>query len=269
MAVSPGKLFPGCQTNAWQINHHEFSTFLHVLEQIQNLQFAGFETGFANVHEQFGNPAARRQMESFGLRFTGIHIFLPAYDPETSIAPASLYQRVVEGGAGLGADRLILSGAPVTTGGRLDEPASHRKTQALMEAARYAQRQGLRFAYHNEISECLADGLEIQALLRETDPSQVGFLLDAGHAYQAGINVPAFFRNHFKRIVGMHLRDYRGGQQIPFGLGNFDLGGLAKAVEQTGWSGWVMAEEDYPNGFKPGSSAIKVARQSIRKTFHV
>lgn len=269
LAGSPGKLFPGCQTNAWKIDRHDFSTFLSVLEQIKGFQFEGFETGFANLLEQFGNPAARRQIEAFGLRFTGIHIFLFAYDPRTFIAPASIYQRVAEGGAGLGAERLILSGGPVAANGKLDEPALHRKTQAIMEAAKFAQSQGLRLAYHNETPESLNDGLEIRALLRETDPSLVSFLLDAGHADQAGINVPDFFREHFKRIIGMHLRDYRDGQEVPLGKETFDLNGLAKVVEQTGWSGWVMPEEDYPNGSKPGSAAIKVAREPIREAFHV
>jgi sugar phosphate isomerase/epimerase len=269
LTAGPGKLFPGCQTNAWKIDRHDFSTFLSVLEQIRGLQFSGFETGFANIQEQFGIPAARRRIEAFGLRFTGIHIFLPSYDPQTNIAPANIYQRVAEGGAALGAERLILSGGAVAAQGKLDEPALHRKTQAIMEAAKFAQSQGLRLAYHNETGESLNDGLELRALLRETDPSLVGFLLDAGHADQAGINVPAFFREHFQRIVGMHLRDYRDGQQVPLGQGTFDLPAFAKTVEETGWSGWVISEEDYPSGFKPGSAAIKVARESIRKAFRV
>lgn len=269
LTASPGKLLPGCQTNAWKIDRHDFSTFLNVLEQIKDLQFSGFETGFANLQEQFGKPTARRQVEAFGLRFTGIHIFLPAYDPQTNVAPASIYQRVAEGGAALGAERLILSGGPVAAHGKLDEPALHRKALAIMEAAKFAQSQGLRLAYHNETPESLNDGLELRALLCGTDPSLVSFLLDAGHADQAGINVPAFFREHFQRIVGMHLRDYRDGQQVPLGQGAFDLSGLAKSVKETGWSGWVISEEDYPGGFKPGSAAIKVARASIRKAFHV
>ena len=264
-----GKLFPGCQTNAWKIDRHDFSTFLSVIEQIKSFQFSGFETGFANVQEQFGNSAARRQIEALGLRFTGIHIFLPAYDPQTNIAPASIYQRVAEGGAGLGAERLILSGGPVAANGKLDDSALHRKTQAIMEAAKFAQSRGLHLAYHNETPESLNDGLELRALLHETDPSLVSFLLDAGHADQAGIHVPAFLREYSQRIVGMHLRDYRDGQQVPLGQGTFNLTGLAKTVEETGWSGWVISEEDYPSGFKPGSAAIKVARESIRQAFHV
>ncbi|MGO8787974.1 MAG: sugar phosphate isomerase/epimerase family protein [Terriglobia bacterium] len=269
LAAGPGKLSPGCQTNAWNIDRHDFSTFLSVLEQIQGLQFSGFETGFANVQEQFGNSAARRQIEALGLRFTGIHIFLPAYDPQTNIAPAGIYRRVAGGGAALGAERLILSAGPVAVNGKLDDSALHRKTQAIMEAAKFAQSHGLRLAYHNETPESLNDGLELRALWRETDPSLVSFLLDAGHADQAGINVPAFFREHFKRIVGLHLRDCRDGRQVPLGQGTFDLAALAKTVEETGWSGWVISEEDYPSGFKPGSAAIKVARESIRRAFHV
>jgi hypothetical protein len=63
--------------------------------------------------------------------------------------------------------------------------------------------------------------------------------------------------------------DYRNRQEVPLGQGTFDLAGLAKTVEATGWSGWAISEEDYPNGYKPGSAAIKVARESIRQAFHV
>jgi inosose dehydratase len=277
LAAGPGKLLPGCQTNAWRIDPHDFSTFLQVLEQIKDFQYAGFETGFSNVQAQFGTPEARRQIEATGLRFTGIHIFLLAYDPQTSIAPASLYQRVADGGAGLGAKRLILSGAPVNSGEKLDESALHRKVGALMEAATYARQQGLGLAYHNEHLDCLFGGIQLEALMRETDPALVSFLLDAGHAYVAGIDVPAFFRQHYTRIVGLHLRDYKAkaGQplteqdEVPLGEGEFPLKALAKAVEQTGWSGWVMDEEDYANHSKPGNAAINVARKSLRKAFHV
>jgi sugar phosphate isomerase/epimerase len=268
-AATPGQIFPGCQTNAWKIDRHDFSSFLNVLEQIKGFQFAGFETGFANLIGQFANPDARRQIESFGLRFSGIHIFLPTYDPRTHIAPATIYQRVVEGGAALGAERLVLSGGPVSTDGIIDKAALQRKTQAITDAAKYAQSHGLKFAYHNETPESLNDGLELRALLHETDPSLVSFLVDIGHADQAGINVQAFFRKYHKRIIGMHLRDYRNRQEVPLGEGTFDLAGLAKTVEATGWSGWAISEEDYPSGYKPGSAAIKVARESIRKAFHV
>ena len=277
LAAGPGKLLPGCQTNAWKIDPHDFSTFLQVLEQIKAFQYAGFETGFGNVQAQFGQPEARRQIEATGLRFTGIHIFLFTYDPQTAIAPASLYQRVAEGGAGLGANRLILSGGPVNSDGKLDEAALHRKAGALMEAATYARQQGLGMAYHNEFRDSRSGGIELEALLRETDPALVSFLLDAGHAYIGGVDVPAFFRQHYTRIVGLHLRDYRSKQgaapteldEVPLGEGDFDLNALANVVERSGWSGWVINEEDYANGSKPGSTAIKVARESLRKAFHV
>jgi len=277
LAAGPGKLLPACQTNAWKIDPHDFSSFLQVLEQVRAFQYAGFETGFANVQAQFGKPEARRQIEATGLRFTGIHIFLFTYDPQTAVAPASLYQRVAKGGASLGANRLILSGGPVNSDGKLDDAALHRKAEALTAAATYARQQGLGMAYHNEFRDSRSGGIELEALMRETDPALVSFLLDTGHAYIGGVDVPAFFRQHYTRIVGLHLRDYKGKQgappteldEVPLGEGDFDLNAMAKAVEQSGWSGWVMNEEDYANGSKPGSTAIKAARESLRKAFHV
>ncbi len=118
----------GCQTNAWPINPADLSTFFAVLGKIKAYGFQGFETGFANLQSQFASPAeTRRKIEASKLQFFGIHIFLQKYDPETHIAPAALYERVARGGAGLGAQRLIVSGAPVSNGNELDRTALARR----------------------------------------------------------------------------------------------------------------------------------------------
>lgn len=77
------------------------------------------------------------------------------YDPQTSIAPGALYKRVASGGAKLGAERLILSGAPAN-----DEPARKRKTDALNRAAAFASKSGLDFGYHNHAPEFANGGAD-------------------------------------------------------------------------------------------------------------
>jgi hypothetical protein len=42
-----------------------------------------------------------------------------------------------------------------------------------------------------------------EALYAQTDPALLSFLLDAGHAYRGGPNVPAFLRAHSKRLVAV------------------------------------------------------------------
>lgn len=248
----------GCQTNAWRIDAREFSNVLDVIRKIKNYGYEGFETGFANVQRQFGSAAeAKKQIADIGIRFFGVHIFLNQYDPETFVAGSAMYEKIAEGGATLGAERLILSGAPPP-----DEAGRKRKAEALNRAGAFAQKLGLTLAYHNHGPEVENHGAEIEFLLRETDPAKVWFLLDAGHAFHAGADVPAFIHKHYRRLAAMHLRDYKNGDQVPLGAGDFPLHAVVEAIRRTGWKGWVLNEEERLTS-KPGDAAVKPARDAL------
>ncbi len=266
-----GTLHAGCQTNAWAINPADFSSLLTVLNTIKRLGFEGFETGFRNVEQQFGNTApARAQIEKTGLQFFGVHIFLGnQYDPQTSIPPIELISRVADGGKKLGAERVIVSGASVTANGKVDAEALRRKAAGMNNAAAYCHKIGLGFCYHNHPAEFMAGGEEMSQLVRQTDPHRVDFLIDAGHAFQARADVPAFFSQHASRIVGFHLRDSKNGQEVILGQGEFDYRPLAKAIEAAGWSGWILSEEERLSGEKLGESATGPAREYVRRVFGV
>jgi inosose dehydratase len=253
----------GCQTNAWPVDPARFDTLLNVLGKIRELGFAGFETGFRNLESQAENlDAARQMIASSGLEFFGVHIFLLQYDEGTHIASKELYEKVCHTGAALGAHRLILSGAPVSGGDALA-----RKVAGLHQAAASARKRGLKLAYHNHDKEFSNSAVEFQGLLRLTDPNQVGFLLDAGHAFQGGADVPALLEENHRRIIGLHLRDFRDGKQVPLGSGDFPLAQVAGVLNKVNWHGWVLAEEEREDGSKPGERAVAPAMAALRKRF--
>ncbi len=252
----------GCQTNAWPIDARDFANVLAVIRKIKDYGYEGFETGFANVQGQFDRAVeAKRQIDAIGARFFGVHVFLAQYDPETHVAPAELYERVATGGAKLGAERLILSGAPPA-----DEPGRKRKAAALNRAGAFVANLGMKLAYHNHGPEVQNKGAEMEFLLRETDPARVWWLMDAGHAFHAGADVPALIQRHHARIAAMHLRDFRNGEQVPLGRGDFPLQRVAAAIRETGWSGWLLNEEERVVS-KPGYSAVKPARDAMFHAF--
>jgi len=253
----------GAQTNAWRIDPHQFSSLLDVIREMRGVGYAGFETGFANVIEHFSSPSeARRELQETGLEFFGIHIYLPSekYDPVTRIAPASLYETVLRGGAALGAKHVIFSSIPAK---RPDEIA--HKAGALDSAGRSAKKLGLRVAYHNEKND--EGEKELEALMEATDPQYVSFLLDAGHAYLSGVDVPRFVGKHSARMAGIHLRDFRDGNQVPVGQGTFPLAATARALKQARWRGWVLNEEERADGTKAGLKFIRPAFEETKKAF--
>lgn len=253
----------GCQTNAWPVDPANFDSLLAVIGKIRDLGFAGFETGFRNVQSQADHAAfAREQISAFGLKFIGVHIFLAKYDPKTNIADADLYTKVAQNAAALGAQRLLLSGAPVNN---KDDLA--RKAEGLNNAGAVARKLGLSLAYHNHSKEFANSGAEYDGLLRLTDPKLVGFLLDAGHAFRGGADVPALVEQNHRRFIGLHLRDFRDGKQVPLGAGDFPLAQVAAVLKKTGWEGWAIAEEEREDGSKPGDAAAGPAFAALRKQF--
>jgi inosose dehydratase len=262
----------GCQTNAWPLKPGDFDQFIGVLGVLKSLGFDGFETSFRNVQSQYAAAAeARARIEKTGVACFGIHIFLNEYDPATRIAPMDFVRTTADGAAALGAQRLILSGAGLVKDGKVAEADLAQKIGGLNAAARYCKDKGLAFAYHNHGPEFAANGTEIEALIGRTDPALVAFLIDCGHAVRAGVDLAAFFTKHHRRICGMHLRDFKGGvePQVPLGQGDVDWKPLAAAVKKAGWTGWVLAEEERVDGSKPGESAARPARETLRALFGV
>jgi sugar phosphate isomerase/epimerase len=264
-AKSGATVHVGCQTNAWPIEPKDLSSLLQVLRVTKQIGFEGFETGFRNLQDQFAQPvAARESLKKSGLRFFGIHIFLLSYDKQTSIAPWDLLKQVADGGASLGAERLIVSGGSTT-----ESPALSRKAEALNRIGKYCREKGLGFGYHNHQVEFQQNGFQIQGLLRETDPQTVHLVVDAGHAVEGGANIAEFFTVNSQRIDGMHLRDARAGQEVPLGKGDYDWRPLAAAIRAANWNGWLLAEEERLSGEKPGETAARPARETIRRVFGV
>jgi sugar phosphate isomerase/epimerase len=259
------------QLNAFPIDPKRFETFTAALEQVKQIGYQGFEAGFRYLSEQFAAPEmARRSIERTGLEFFGIHIFFSPdnlYDQTTRIAAPSVYEPVARGGAALGAKHLILSGAPAQNADQLKS-----KIEALNTAGRYALTAGITAAYHNhwwEFGSKIGEPqkAEIEALYTETDPGLVHFVLDAGHAYHGGADVPTFIRAHSERIVGFHLRDFKNNEYVELGTGTFPLAEVAATIKQIGWKGWVENEEERADHSQGGEKVIAPAFKAMREAF--
>ncbi len=262
--VPPGIRF-GLQLNAFPIDPKRFETFEATLALVKQIGYQGFESSFRNLSAQFASPQmARSSIERTGLTFFGIHIFFPdnLYDQSTRIAAPSVYEPVARGGASLGAKYLILSGAPAQNATQLTA-----KIEALNAAGKYARAAGLSAAYHNHWWEFQSKVGEIEALYTQTNPELVHFVLDAGHAFHAGADVPTFIRTHQKRIVGFHLRDFKNDEYVELGTGDFPLRQVADTIRQIGWKGWVENEEERADHSQGGEKVMAPAFKAMKEAF--
>jgi sugar phosphate isomerase/epimerase len=263
IAESAPNLQVGTQLNAFRIS--DLNSLMAAISSIRRIGFQGFEAPYRTLESQFAHPqemAAR--LKDTGLTFFAIHIWLPSYSPQTQLAPWDLIQRVADGGAALGAQRLILSG-----GSTPDDASLVRKVEALNQAGKYCRDKGVQLAYHNHLPEVQNDCRQLESLLKGTTPDLFHLVVDVGHAFTAGVDMAGFFSRHYDRIDGMHLRDASQGKEVPFGQGDRDWGSLAAAVRRSSWNGWLMTEEERLSGEKPGEAALRPAREGIRRIFGV
>jgi len=137
---------------------------------------------------------------------------------------------------------------------------------------------GLQTALHPHWGLAIATGPDIDRLL---DSSDVGICLDTGHAYLGGADPIDVARAAKGRVLHVHLKDVdaakgervRNGEVpfrqavidglfVPLGEGGVDIAGVIATLEEQGFRGWYVLEQDVslksdpPPGSGPKADAI-------------
>ncbi len=139
------------------------------------------------------------------------------------------------------------------------EPYGERLTAF---ARRLFDGYGLQLAYHHHLMMVAETDDEISRLMKNSG-SEVGLLLDTGHACAAGFDYGLLIENFADRIRHVHLKDVRadilrqvrdkdlsfndgvrrGMFTVP-GDGALDFAPVARFVADTGYGGWVVVEAE-------------------------
>jgi inosose dehydratase len=137
---------------------------------------------------------------------------------------------------------------------------------------------GLRTALHPHWGLAIATGPDIDRLLESSD---VGICLDTGHAYLGGADPVGVARAAKGRVLHVHLKDVDAamaervrsgdvpfreavidGLFVPLGKGGVDIAGVIRVLEDDGYRGWYVLEQDVslrsdpPEGEGPKADAI-------------
>lgn len=250
----------GCQANGFPLKPADFPALIAALQKMRELDYAGFECNIRFVEGEFGRVAdARKRIEDTGVEFIGAHTSMQLAKPD-------VFPRWVEKVAALGASCIVMSGAGLAANGVFTQEAVSTKAATLGALGQACRQGGLRLAYHNHNPEFANGNAEIEALAENTEPHRVDFLIDAGHARLGGGDPAAFMRKFSERILGCHLKTYKGAQQVPLGQGDWGFEDLAAAITSSRWSGWLIAEEG--GGPQTGNTAaLRPDRAYIRMIF--
>jgi inosose dehydratase len=230
------------------------------------------------------NPAdVRARLDSRGLRLIGgflpvpMHVGTPADLDEATAAMRTL--------AAAGSEVVVLAARSADGSYDRKVPLGDGDWTVLLATLRELQRvaadHGLIPTLHPHVGTAIEDRASVLRLL---DGSDVLLCLDTGHLLIGGMQPLELVELAADRIAHVHLKDVRtsvaatvsagdssyieavrAGLYAPLGDGDLDIAAVVRALEDAGYRGWYVLEQDSAlfGPPEPGAGPIRDVRRSV------
>jgi inosose dehydratase len=201
-------------------------------------------------------------LETAGLRAVGGFVPVVLHDPALDVVRE--VRAAVDGLVACGAPVVVLAAASGRDGydtrPTLDEGGWSTVTANLDRLDRYVADRGLRATLHPHVGTMVESADEVRRVL---EGSGIALCLDTGHLLIGGADPVALAREHGARVAHVHLKDVdaagankvRSGEVAyadavalglyrPLGQGDVDVASIVTALEEAGYTGWYVLEQD-------------------------
>ena len=191
-------------------------------------------------------------------QFVPVVLHDPAHDPLPEVESAMEALTVA------GATTVVVAAATGVEGydarPELDDAQWQTLLQNLDLVTAAAEARGLTATLHPHVGTIVESGEETERVLAG---SRIGLCLDTGHLLIGGGDPVAIARSHPDRIGHVHLKDVRldvaervrtgglsytdgvrQGMYVPLGKGDVDIAAIVGSLEDSGYAGWYVLEQD-------------------------
>ena len=288
---------------SWGVLEFESKTaspgYATVLDEIAASGYAGTELGdwgfMPSDPGLLRDELQRRHLAIVGAFVTTRVADSGSHEPSltTAVKTATLLSAVSDGTPPL----IVLSDEPtadpararsagrVQAGMGLSDPQWDAAAKGIERIARAVRDEtGLRTVFHHHCAGYVETPAEIDALMQRTDPALLGLCLDTGHATYGGGSPVDLLSRHRARTWHVHFKDcepriaararteewdyqtaLRHGVFCELGRGSVDFPALLRELAASGYSGWIVVEQDVlPAMGAPLTSATR-NRQYLRQ----
>lgn len=225
------------------------------------------------------------KLGKYGLELVGGFVPAILHLPDRAEADLDYAARAARTLAGCGANVLVLGPGSGLDGYDTSIDMSHDEWSVflgnLKELMASAADEGLTVALHQHWGMAIETQAHVERLIAE---SEVEFCLDTGHLYLGGADPVDIARKAAGRVAHVHLKDVdsemakqvRSGELAfrqavidgifkPLGDGGVDIAGFVRTLEDAGFDGWYVLEQDcvLDADPAPGEGPIGDARKSF------
>lgn len=257
-----------CEVPGWGWQHEPPT----VLTQMRELGIAATEFGPDGFLPDTPQGKADTLAE-YGLAAVGQFVPVVLHDPGTDPLPP--VETAMAGLVAADASTVVIAAATGADGyddrPELDDAGWSTLLANLDRIADAAADRGLTAALHPHVGTMVESGTETDRVLAG---SRVGLCLDTGHLLIGGGDPVRVAVEHPDRIVHMHLKDVdlswarkvqdgaaaytdavAAGMYVALGAGDIDIAAIVGALEEVGYTGWYVLEQDTILPGDPGDPA--------------
>ena len=273
-----------CEIPGWGV----MPTPDRVLAEMAELGLRGTELGAPGF---FPDDAASisELLARYGLELVGGFVPLVLHEPDLSstIDEARKSARLISRAGGRMFVAAAVEDLEWSAPQQLDDRGWARLGHNLSEIEGVVAEDGLTLALHPHAGTLIESAEQVQ---RALEVVEVGWCLDTGHLTIGGADPLEFARAHGDRIVHVHLKDvdaniaadFRAGRRsladatrnglfLPLGEGDARIAEVMDALQEHGYDGWLVLEQDTAiTGDEPtvAGGPMRDALQSIAFLHH-
>jgi inosose dehydratase len=234
------------------------------------LQRAGLALAGGFIPVRFSEPARRHEDLAAMARTLDLFAAAGAREARAVLADDGSPERLANPGR-----------AATEPGLGLDAAGWRRLAEGVARACELARSRGFEPVFHPHTGSYVEAPWEIERLLELTD---VGLVLDTGHVTLGGGDALHGLRAWRDRIRHVHVKDlrldvlrsvlrdradmpeaWRRGVFCELGKGDVDLQAFFEALDESGYSGWLVVEQDWVPGPADGVAEQAAAQARNRE----
>lgn len=253
----------GCQTYPWKMGHH-FGEIPHILDIARDAGFTSLEAEIDMLGPWFNDPKAARDL--FNEKHMSLSCLVLHQDWEgcgQTKDEWELTRRALAFLREFPFAKLMVShhagGRQRGEGAELEKRRENLMTcmnQAAVEAAEYGIITG--FHPNSAANSLFRTKEDYEVMFQMLSGTRIAWVPDVGHMENGGFSALEMMKAHREFICHVHFKDrLRENVWAVMGEGNIDYPTILKWLQEIGYKGWIMVEDESPKAAGNSDAVVR------------